>query len=49
MARISSEIGNLSLRKHYYNSLYFQSQEAIKTLKNEAANIGSVETFQQNK
>jgi hypothetical protein len=49
MARISSVIGNLSHRKHYYNLLYFQIKNQLKFLKNEADNIGSVETFQQNK
>jgi hypothetical protein len=33
IARISSGIGNLSHRKHYYNLLYFHSQKPIKILK----------------
>jgi hypothetical protein len=33
MARISSVIGNLSNRKHYYNLLYFQSQKPIEIFK----------------
>jgi hypothetical protein len=50
MARISSVIRYLSHRKHYYNLLHInQSQNPIKILKNDTANIGCVETFQQNK
>jgi hypothetical protein len=49
MAIIYSVIESLSHRKHCLNLQNFQSQKPIKILKNQAANIGSVETFQQNK